>query len=323
MSNTSIKPVIVVSKCLGFASCRYNGAMIQDDFVSSLKAYVEFITVCPEVEIGLGVPRDPIRIVRQGEMKTLIQPATGKDVTKSMLSFTKGFLDSLGDVDGFILKFKSPSCGIGNVKIFPNADAQSPIEKGMGFFGESVMNLFSRLAVEDEGRLKNFRIRDHFLIKLYSSARFRQIRRNISMRSLIDFHSRNKLLFMAYSQSKTNLLGKITANHERKSSEEVLQLYFETMTDLLAKPARISSIINTLEHAFGGVSSQLSSKEKRFFLSSVQNYKEQKIPLSVPLNLLLSWALRFETEYLLMQTFLEPYPLVLMDISDSGKGRDL
>lgn len=323
MSNTSVKPVIVVSKCLGFDSCRYNGVMIQDDFVSSLKPHVEFIAICPEVEIGLGVPRDPIRIVRQGDMKTLVQPATGKDLTRRMQGFTDNFLDSLSYVDGFVLKFKSPSCGIGNVKIFPNVDAQSPIEKGMGFFGEAVMTRFGLMAVEDEGRLKNFRIRDHFLIKLYSSARFREMRRNFSMKSLIDFHSRNKLLFMAYSQSKANLLGKITANHERRSFEEVLQLYFETMMDLLARPARISSIINTLEHAFGGVSRQLSSKEKKFFLESTQNFRERKIPLSVPLNLLRSWALRFETEYLLTQTFIEPYPLVLMDISDSGKGRDL
>jgi uncharacterized protein YbgA (DUF1722 family) len=143
------------------------------------------------------------------------------------------------------------------------------------------------------------------------------------MKALIEFHSRNKLLFMSYSQSKAKMLGNIMANHEHKSTWKVMELYFQTMTGLFQNPARRPSIINVFEHAFGGVSKELSSQEKRFFSKSVRDYREKKVPLSVPLNLLYSWALRLETEYLLIQTFLEPYPSALMDISDSGKGRDL
>jgi len=323
MNYQVVKPTVVVSKCLGFDSCRYNGVMISDEFIASLKPYILFIPICPEMEIGLGVPREPIRIVISGGKRLLYQPATKKDLSSEMTVYVKSFLDSLGKVDGFILKHKSPSCGIGNVKMYPAIEAQTPIEKGAGFFGEEVISRFSHLAVEDEGRLKNFRIREHFLTKLFALARFRELRENPSMKDLIEFHSRNKLLFMSYSQSKSKMLGNITANHEHKSIREIIELYFRTMTELFENPARSSYIINVLEHAFGGVSKELSPPEKRFFSKSVRDYREKKVPLSVPLNLMHSWALRFETEYLLIQTFIEPYPSALMDISDSGKGRDL
>ena len=121
MSADFARPRLCVSKCLGFAACRWNGAAIQDDFVKSLKNYVDFVTVCPEVEIGLGVPRDPIRIVGKPESLRLVQPATGRDVSGKMKAFAKKFLMSLDKVDGFIMKDRSPSCGLGNVKVYPSA----------------------------------------------------------------------------------------------------------------------------------------------------------------------------------------------------------
>jgi len=323
MNHEVVKPSVVISKCLGFDSCRYNGVMISNEFIAALKPSILFIPVCPEMGIGLGVPREPIRIVVSGGKRLLCQPAARKDVSREMTVYVNSFLDSLGQVDGFILKCKSPSCGIGNVKIFSGIEAHMPREKGAGFFGKEAISRFSHLAVEDEGRLKNFRIREHFLTKLFALARFRELRENPSMKALIEFHSRNKLLFISYSQSKAEMLGNITANHEHKNIREAMKLYFQTMTELFQYPARRPSIINVLEHAVGGVLKELSPQEKRFFSKSVLDYREKKVPLSVPLNLLHSWALRFDTEYLLMQTFTEPYPSALMDISDSGKGRYL
>jgi uncharacterized protein YbbK (DUF523 family) len=162
------KPIIVVSKCLGFDHCRYNGLIINDDFVEKLKAYVEFKPVCPEVEIGLGIPREPIRVVDIGGDIRLIQPDTGRDLTETMQDFANSFLDSVGTVDGFILKSRSPSCGIKDVKIYSGTKNDSMVlEKSGGFFGKAVIEKFPYLAIEDEGRLKNFRIREHFLTKLY------------------------------------------------------------------------------------------------------------------------------------------------------------
>jgi uncharacterized protein YbbK (DUF523 family) len=169
------KPILIVSKCLGFAHCRYDGLIVNDDFVDKLKGYVEFKPICAEVEIGLGIPRDPVRIVNINGKNRLIQPSTGRDLTDDMQNFTNSFLDSVGEVDGFILKSRSPSCGLKDVKIYSDKGDNVVIEKGSGFFGGAVLQKFPYLAVEDEARLSNFRIREHFLTQIYTFANFRRI----------------------------------------------------------------------------------------------------------------------------------------------------
>ena len=126
------KPRVVISKCLTFDKCRYNGEMIPDRFVEKLKPYVEFLPICPEVEIGLGTPRDPIRVVQVDGKKQLYQPSTNKFFTDDALSFTEEYLSSLKEIDGFILKNRSPSCGQGDVKIYQG------IEKSAMVFSEEL-----------------------------------------------------------------------------------------------------------------------------------------------------------------------------------------
>ena len=166
-----VKPVVVVSKCLGFAHCRFNGLTISSHTVDKLKPHVDFKPVCPEVEIGLGVPRDPIRVVKEAGKLRLLQPATGNDVTGKMTEFAESFLGAVEDADGFILKSRSPSCGIKDVKMYSDMEKRSSGVRGSGFFGGAVIDKFPNLPVEDEGRLTNFRIREHFLTKLFTIAR--------------------------------------------------------------------------------------------------------------------------------------------------------
>ena len=170
--STFTRPLVVISKCLGFDHCRWNGLTIQDQFVDRLAGFVDYETVCPEVEIGLGVPRDPVRIVQTDKTLRLMQPATGKDHTRAMTGFSKEYLNALTDLDGFILKSRSPSCGIKEAKIYPSMEKSAALRKGCGFFATAVMKKFSMLPVEDEGRLRNFTIRDHFLRRLFTIARF-------------------------------------------------------------------------------------------------------------------------------------------------------
>ncbi|MBN2415199.1 DUF523 and DUF1722 domain-containing protein [bacterium] len=315
------KPVIVVSKCLGFEACRYNGQIISSDFVKKLADFVTFIPVCPEVEIGLGVPRDPIRIVMHEGTPTLFQPATEKDVTQSMHDFTARFFAGLQDVDGFILKNRSPSCGINDVKIYTGFEKPMPSDRGSGFFGGAVLRRFSRVPVEDEGRLTNFTIREHFLTRLYTLFRFRQMKKNPSMAALIAFHSVHKLLLLAYNQSKYREGGRIIANHEKKGLETVMERYETILAGVFGSMPKRGAIINTLQHAFGGFSDQLGPKEKRFFLNSLEEYRDERIPLSTLTHLIRAWALRFDTQYLLEQLFFNPYPSDLAALTDSGKGR--
>ena len=220
------KPIVVVSKCLTFDHCRYNGLIINDNFVEQLKAYVEFKPVCAEVEIGLGIPRDPVRVVNvKGDIR-LIQPTTGRDLTEMMRNFADSFLDAVGTVDGFILKSRSPSCGIKDVKIYSGTKNDGMVlERNSGFFGKVVMQKFPYLAIEDEERLTNFRIREHFLTKLYTFANFRKVKLSDSMKELARFQSENKLFLMAYNQKEVRELDEISANLDKKPFNDVIANY--------------------------------------------------------------------------------------------------
>jgi uncharacterized protein YbbK (DUF523 family)/uncharacterized protein YbgA (DUF1722 family) len=333
------KPVVIVSRCLGFAKCRYNGQTIPNRAVERLGAYVEYRTVCPEVEIGLGIPRDPVRVVDNAGRRILFQPSTGKDVTEDMESFCAGFLDAAGAVDGFILKNRSPSCGPWDVKVYRGMGKDASCGRGKGLFGEAVTERFPGKPVEDEGRLDNFSVREHFLTRLFALARFRSVKALSAggetgpegaarpmaarpMRALVDYHTRHKYLLMAYSQARLKLLGNIVANGGKKSAGEVFSLYETHLEAALAKPPRSGQLINVLLHAFGGMSENLLPEERRFFQNGLEEYRDERIPLGVLLHLLEAWAVRLENGYLLGQTLLKPYPLELVEVSDSGKGRD-
>ncbi len=317
------KPVVVISKCLGFEHCRWNGEIVKDEFVDRLSTHVSFVTVCPEVEIGLGVPRDPIHIESSRGGLTLVQPATGRDVSQEMRAFCGGFLQSLGAVDGFLLKARSPSCGPGDVKIYAAGGTSGSIDKGPGFFGGAVIAAFPYTAVESEGRLKNFRIREHYLTRIFAMSRFRSMERKSAMRDLVDFHSRNKLLLMAYNQSKLKVLGNLVANREHLKAEEIIPLYRAHFCQAISKTPRYTSNINVLMHAIGYFSKQVTAREKGYFLDSLERYRLGNVPLSAVTSIISSWIVRFEQDYLEQQTFFNPYPEELSFISDSGKGRDL
>jgi uncharacterized protein YbgA (DUF1722 family)/uncharacterized protein YbbK (DUF523 family) len=318
-----VKPNVAISKCLGFASCRWNGAVIPDESVESLKSHVNYQPVCPEVEIGLGVPRDPIRIVNTAAGPRLVQPATGKDVSHKMRRFTETFLGSLGDIDGFILKSRSPSCGLKGTKIYAGMEKGAASVPGPGFFGGAVLEKFPAAAIEDEGRLRNFRLREHFLTKLFLRAEFRKVQSSGALSALVRFQAENKFLLMAYHQKELKILGRLVANLEKRPVAEILEDYEKHLAGALVRPPRYSSNINVLMHALGFFSKELSAEEKAFFLDALERYREGKVPLSVPLNLARAWVVRFDQEYLRQQTFFEPYPEALMEITDSGKGRKL
>lgn len=321
--HTEIKPVVVISKCLGFEHCRWNGEVINDEFVDRLVPYVDYKTACPEKEIGLGVPRDPIHIESEKGALKLIQPATGRDVSEEMLAFAASFLGSLKEVDGFLLKARSPSCGPGDVKIYPAGGKSGAMDKGAGFFGNAVTTSFPTLPVETEGRLKNFRIREHYLTRLFTMARFRAMSKSSAMKDIVGFHAANKLLLMAYNQVELKKLGRIVANPEHRKVEEVLSLYHEHLAKALSRTPRYTSNINVLMHALGYFSQELSPREKSHFLDSLEKYRSGTIPLSAVTSIVNSWIARFDQTYLEQQTFFYPYPEELVLISDSGKGRKL
>ena len=210
MSNSG-KPIIVVSKCLGFEPCRYNGGMEPNSFIELLGDYVDFIKVCPEQGCGLPTPRDSLKIVENDDGYNVVQNKTNMIFTKELKEFTSKFLSELGEVDGFILKSKSPTCGIKDAKIYPKIEKCCFTKKGNGVFSYEVIKKYPNLLVESEGRLTNYKIRERFLTNLYILSDFREVKKSNSFEVLREFRLKNSMLFISYSQKYSKLLDELNA----------------------------------------------------------------------------------------------------------------
>lgn len=222
----TIRPCIFISRCLGFEHCRWNGEMITDDFVERLKSSVDVIHACPEMAIGLGCPRDPVRVVMINGVPELYQPASGKAWGASMRAWASDYIPTLpANIDGFILKSRSPSCGWKDVKVYHSVKPESGAGIGAGLFGSAVLTAFGTRPIEDEGRLKNFVIRERFLGAIFTLARFRIVEQSGDPAALVEFHTRHKYFLMLYSEKEMRALGRIVANHEHLALPEVLCAY--------------------------------------------------------------------------------------------------
>lgn len=325
VKRTFRRPVLVVSRCVEFDPVRYNGDMISCPLVRSMKPLVTFIPVCPEVEIGLGIPRDTIRIVEQNGELRLIQPSTGRDLTDLMEGFCRGFLEEIPPVDGFILKNKSPTSGISDVKRYPSPGTSAPLGKGPGFFGGMVLDRFSGYPIEDEGRLRNRRIRDHFLTRIFLMADLRHVEEIGSMKALIRLHRENKLLYLSYSQVLQQRLGRIVANAEKKPLLLLLDEYRSTLLGGMKAGPRYTAEINAILHAFGYLKDSVSPDEKVFFLEELDSYRKGRVPVSVMKTLLAGWILRSNAPALAEQTWFAPFPdeFMVLDPEDTERGRDM
>ena len=309
------RPYLVSSRCIEFEACRYNGLIIRSSMVEKLKKYADFAPVCPEVEIGLGIPRKPVHLEKDHEQIELVQPATGYNCTDKMLEFSDSFLKSLEGVDGFILKNKSPSCGVKAVKVYPKGGMSRPWTDGIGLFAAAVFRCYPLTPVEDEGRLRNYHLRENFLTRIYTLADFRQNVSNGDFSDILDFHRKNKLLFSSFSQIHSRKMGRLVSNSKKIPFSKLVQKYGTVMKEMLKNDPLPPANINVLMHAFGHFSRDLTPPEKSFFLDSLEKYRQGRVPLLVNQNLLKSWIIRFNNEYLMDQTFFEPYPEELMEIT--------
>ncbi len=301
------KPRIILSRCF-FSPVRYDGGMISDDFVNKLKEFVEFIDLCPELDIGLGVPRQRIIIVWEQQSKRLIQPDTGRDLTEEMRQYTNQVLQDLKDIDGILLKSKSPSCGVGSAKMYYKG---AVIQKTDGFFAEASKNYFSELPIVDEGKLKDRDTRFHFLTRIFAYTDLRELYKNLSIASLVNFHSRYKYLLMTYNQKALRELGRIVADGKlniKEKAEKYREIFYYAFKN---KPSK-ARFANTLMHILGYVSDKLNNKEKRHLIDLIEKYRKNTVDLRVVIELMKSLAYRFEVIYLLNQKYLTPFPEELL-----------
>jgi uncharacterized protein YbgA (DUF1722 family)/uncharacterized protein YbbK (DUF523 family) len=319
------KPVVVVSKCIEHGYCRYDSSQISSAFIKRLENYVEMVTVCPEVEIGLSIPREAIRIIQVDDEKRLVYSQSGEDITERMVGFSRDYINQIKKrrLHGFILKSRSPSCGVKDVKLYKTVGKSAALgEKTGGFFGKAIIEAFEGLPIEDEGRLRNYNIREHFLTRIFTLHQFATVIEKNTMKALIEFHSHNKYLLMAYHQLNQKKLGKIVANHSDNAVDEVIAAYYQLLQKSLSTPLRRSGNMNMLMHLLGYFKNDLEKEEKAYFLDVLEQYSMKKVPFSVPIAIIYAWVIRFDETYLKEQTIFRPYPLEILDVADSGKGLD-
>jgi uncharacterized protein YbgA (DUF1722 family)/uncharacterized protein YbbK (DUF523 family) len=312
-------PVVVVRRYLAFDHCRYNGETIPDALAERMKPHVRYRTVWPAAEIELGAGRRPSRVVAAGCQPRLIQSDTGVGITSRTTEYVEGFFRSLGPVDGFVLKNRSPSCGINDVRAYSEDGKGAGKWRGSGFFGGAVTQRFSHLAVENEGRLRNHRIRHHFPTRWLTLAAFRQVRESGQAKDLLQPQARNKLLLMAYSQTELRVLGRLAAHQERRPLSELVLDYEHHLQSALSRPARCTSRINVMQHGLGHFSKQPARAEKRHFVQTLERYRESKVPSSTLTGLAAGRVVRFQQPYLMEQKMFQPCLDNLVDGTDSGK----
>jgi len=309
-----LKPKIVISKCLEFDACRYDGQIINNIHIKKLKEYIDFYPVCPEVEIGMGVPRETIKIIENKSKTLLYQPETKKDFSTKMNKFSKDYLNGLNDIDGFIVKSKSPSCGFKSAKVYQKKSGTLPIKKDNGLFTRNILSLFPDYPIEEEKRLNNVHIREHYFTCIFTVADFKTVN---NFNTLYKYHAKNKYLFMSYNQTLMSKMGNIAANEKNKNFNLVKDKYFKSLLILLSKKSKYKSNINTQMHVMGYFKNLLTSKEKQYFLNKLKLYRKKKISISSVNSILQSWIYRFENKYLMDQSFFNPFPedLIYKNIS--------
>lgn len=319
------RPIILASKCLLEEKCRYDGQTCINKLVKLISDYVDFVLVCPEMEIGLTVPREPIRLVGIDDKNvSLIQPASNDDLTKKIQDFSKTFLNSLLEVDGVVLKTKSPTCGLNGVRVYKDASKGAALsKKGVGVFAKELIERFEGVPLEDEGRLTNMRIREHFLTKVFMLSNLRNIKKRGNIEELQAFHNSNELLLKTYGRHTFNILNGIIKNGSNLQFNDVYNNYFHWLKVAISKIPRVTSVEKTLNMCLNNFAERITNEELNFVRNIIDKYRNGRTSLSVPVALIKLNAIRFDDKYLLSQTFLEPYPEELVLLQDSGKDNNV
>jgi len=309
MSSFNLRPKVVVSRCF-FEHTRYDGGIISSDVVKKLEKYCDFVRVCAEVEIGLPIPREPIDVFLINNELKLMNKSRTVDLTDKMLSFANDFADKLSyDIDGMILKSKSPSCGLNDAKLY--GENGRVVSKTAGLFAKTMVERFPNIVVESEMRLTNDKLRFEFFTFIFTHARYRNIH---SKKELVEFHSKNKYLFLAKNEKLMREMGKIVA--QKGFDDSIKREYGLLLVRTLKTPIKLSKILNMLLHVYGHFKENLNAQEKAYFMDLLEDYKNNISSLQTVLAVLKSWAIRYSVDYILDQTFFEPYPRELEQVKD-------
>jgi len=313
MSSSETPIRIGISTCLLGERVRYDGGHKRDFFlVETLGRYVEWVSVCPEVEAGLGVPRESMRLRRiEGEPR-LVTTKTGVDHTDTMRHYAARRVAALRaqNLCGYVLKRSSPSCGMKRVKIYGR---NGPIASGRGLFAEALLEAFPHLPVEEEGRLNDPCLRENFVERVFAYGRLRSLLgTRWTVGDIVSFHTAHKLQLMAHSPQLFAELGRLVAGAKavaRPAFSASYEAKFMSALEVMATPKRH---VNVLQHILGYISDRLDGAARHELVALIDAYGRGILPLVVPITLIRHYVRRFRILYLQGQTYLEPHPKELM-----------
>lgn len=306
---------IGVSACLLGQAVRFDGGHRHDRFITvALGRYFDLVPVCPEVELGLGTPRESLRLEQRGGKVHFVAPKSGTDWTQPMHTYAEKRTAELAhdDLRGYILKKDSPSCGMERVRLYDPHGAAA--RTGRGLFADALMRRFPHLPVEEEGRLNDAPLRENFVSRVFAYDHWLEtVRSGMSRDKLYRFHERHKYQLMAHSQAGARRLGHVLGGAPGRGS--VLKLadaYFEGFTEVMLRVPTRKSHTNVLQHLAGYVSDEIDAEDRAELSETIHGYREGHLPLLVPVTLLRHWVRKMRVSYLLEQVYLSPHPDELM-----------
>lgn len=311
MSEETIR--LGISSCLLGEKVRFDGSHKLDRFLTeTLGRYVEYVPVCPEVEVGLPTPRETLRLIGNPEEQRLVFTKSGEDITERMTDWAKQRVAQLEkeDLCGFVFKSKSPSSGMERVRLYDRNGV--PNKTGVGLFAKVFMEHFPLLPVEEDGRLHDPRLRENFIEIIFTLKRWREsLAQGKSSKNLIGFHTRHKCLIMAHSVEVYRQMGKLVATAGDLETEALYQRYIELLMKGMRLKTTVAKHTNVLQHILGYFKTQLSGDEKQEVIEVINSYHAMQVPLVVPLTLLNHFVRKYAQPYLKQQVYLNPHPIEL------------
>jgi uncharacterized protein YbgA (DUF1722 family)/uncharacterized protein YbbK (DUF523 family) len=310
--STPDKPLLGLSSCLVGERVRFDSGHKKNAYVTGvLGDYFEFAPFCPEVEIGLGIPREPIRLVTVGdEVRCRGTRNSELDVTDELDAVALAQKHWHEKLSGYILKKDSPSCGMERVKVY---NESMPTKKGVGIYAKRLMENCPNLPVEEEGRLEDAHLRENFIQRVYVYHRWQTMcKTELSISSLQEFHAKHKYIFMSHDQLEARELGSLLAIKSTTDLAELSETYIKKAMQLLKKIASKKNHTNTLHHLQGYLKKYLDSGDKAELKDVIANYKEGLLPLIVPITLLRHHFRRFPNEYIRKSYYMSAHPGELM-----------
>lgn len=311
----SRRPIrIGISACLLGQQVRFDGGHKRDVFLTeTFGRFVEWVPVCPEVEGGLGTPREAMRLLRAERGPRLVTIKTARDLTAPMERFSRSRVAALAaeDLSGYILKKDSPSCGLERVKVYEGHGA--PTRDGRGLFAAALVEGFAHLPVEEEGRLADPGLRDNFVERVFAYWRLRGLfAGRWTLGDLVAFHTAHKLMVLAHAPEAYRRLGRLVAGGRGLPRRELERRYTTAFMQALAQLATPRRHTNVLQHMAGYFKDRLDAASKRELGSVIDDYRRGLVPLIVPLTLVRHHVRIHDVRYLAGQIYLEPHPKELM-----------